>query len=97
MNYLIQNLDSAAIFDIMDIYENNLLINLDNDNINNIVNFLKENNITNIRDILINYLDLFILDLTEFKIRFVNLTNKFSTELPNLLNTNIDLLESMVE
>lgn len=97
MNYLNTILDSEDINSIIEVYEENVLLNLDEENIKKIIIFLQENEIEIISDMLINYLDLFLLDIDEFKRRFNNLKERYGEDLKEYLNYKLDILEGMVE
>ena len=70
MDYLNSILDEEALNNIIETYDNELLLKLDTNNIISIINYLKNNNIDYIEDILSLYTDLFILDVNDFINRF---------------------------
>ena len=96
MKYLESLLDTEYIDDIYEIYNEDFLSELDNDNVKRIVEYLKDNGVYYYSDIITNYLDLFILDYKEFINRFEKLKLEH-THLIELLGCKMDLLESMRE
>ena len=97
MDYLNSILDKEALNNIIETYDNELLLKLDTNNIINIINYLKRNNIDYIEDILSLYTDLFILDVNDFISKFENLKKRYGKNLCDNLAYKLDILESMWE
>ncbi len=97
MDYLNSILDKEALNNIIETYDNELLLKLDTNNIISIINYLKRNNIDYIEDILSLYTDLFILDVNDFINRFEILKNRYGKNFCDNLAYKLDILESMWE
>ena len=94
MDYLNKILDEDSLNNIVETYDNELLLKLDTNNIINIINYLKRNNIDYIVSL---YTDLFILDVNDFISRFENLKKRYGKNLCDNLAYKLDILESMWE
>ena len=97
MDYLNSILDEEALNNIIETYDNELLLKLDTNNIISIINYLKNNNIDYIEDILSLYTDLFILDVNDFINRFEILKKRYGKNFCDNLAYKLDILESMWE
>ena len=97
MDYLNKILDEDSLNNIVETYDNELLLKLDTNNIINIINYLKRNNIDYIEDILSLYTDLFILDVNDFINRFEILKKRYGKNFCDNLAFKLDILESMWE
>lgn len=97
MDYLNKILDEDSLNNIVETYDNELLLKLDTNNIINIINYLKKNNIDYIEDILSLYTDLFILDVNDFISKFENLKKRYGKNFCDNLAYKLDILESMWE
>ena len=97
MDYLNKILDEDSLNNIVETYDNELLLKLDTNNIINIINYLKSNNIDYIEDILSYHTDLFILDVNDFISRFENLKKRYGKDFCDNLAYKLDILESMWE
>ena len=72
-------------------YEYSVLKYLNKDNIDKIVEFLKKENCSFIDDIIEDYLDLFLIDYTDFKNKYMVLNLKYDSFLEKCSN-DMDLL-----
>lgn len=96
MNYLINILSPEEIEQIYDTFNINVINKLSEDNIKRIIIYLKNNNITIIKDMLIEYLDLFIIDIKDFIIKFEKLKSTYPN-INNILENDLSILEKLNE
>ena len=86
--------DKDELKEVYEGYEESILENLDEKNIQSIINYL-EKNTTITKDILLYYLDLFIIDVNEFIRKFEKLKQLLGENYEILLENKIDYLERM--
>lgn len=96
MNYLKTILTESEIEEIEETFEAEILNQLDDENIQNIIYYLYANHIDYIKDILLQYLDLFLLEKDEFIKRFEKLKGKYHNDIAVILGHNLDLLEELL-
>ena len=77
---------------IYDIFDNDVLNNLDKENVIKIITYLKINNINFIDDILNNYIDLLNIPYNTFIDKFNNLIHKYGI---NKIEEDLNILEEM--
>lgn len=94
MDYLNQILSDDELDQIIDTFDESVLKKLEGENIEKILYYLNLNGIDYSKDILLVYLDLFLLDFDVFVKRFEKLKNHY----PNFivyLPYHMDVLEKM--
>ena len=96
MNYLNEILNEEQISEIEDTFDKSILINLNEENLKSIITYLQMNHIYFIEDILMQYLDLFLIEKEQFIKRFEILKLKYSYNFVEILAHNLDILEEML-
>ncbi len=96
MNYLNNILTEEQISEIEDTFDEGILNKLNEDNLKSIITYLKMNQIYFIEDILIQYLDLFLMEKEQFIKRFEILKIKYSYNFVETLAHNLNILEEML-
>lgn len=86
-------LDEEELEQIIESYNENVIEQLEPENILKIINYLLENKVTYWKDILIEYLDTFLLDYATFIKKFERLKEKYGIL---LIGEDLSLLESMM-
>ncbi|MCM1370887.1 MAG: hypothetical protein NC181_03240 [Clostridium sp.] len=79
--------------EILDKYDKGIIENINIDNLNKIINFLQQNGCDYCDELVENYLDLFILDIEEFKTKFNNLNKKYNNNFLTLACQDMNILE----
>ncbi len=97
MDFLNSILDEDSLEEIIETFDENLLKKLDSDNIKMIINYLKSNNIDFIEDILVEYTDIFSIEINEFIRKFEKLKNIYGANFCYNLAFKMDILERMWE
>ena len=64
-------------------------------NMNKIIEFLLDEQVDYIEEILTNYLDIFLINIEEFKERFNNLKIKYGNNLVELIKDDLGILEEL--
>lgn len=95
MEYLNLILSKEQIEEIIDTFEEGVLLKLDGDNIQRILSYLKEQKIYYMEDILVQYLDLFLMSYDEFVRRFEQLKTKYFANFVEYLAYHFDILEEI--
>ncbi|MCI8394616.1 MAG: hypothetical protein HFH86_03965 [Bacilli bacterium] len=85
-------LDEEELQQVMEIYSTHILIKLNEKNMLNIIHYLIQNKIIYWRDILISYLDLFLIDSMEFISKFELLRKNYGIE---FMGENLNILEKL--
>lgn len=81
--------------EILNKYEPTVLKNLDENNMNKIIDYLLSEKVNYIDELLMNYLDIFLIDIDEFKNRFNNLKIKYGNNLVDLIKIDLNILEEL--
>ncbi len=97
MNFLMKYLDEEEMNQIYDTYEPWLLTTINEENFTNIIRYLKENQIDYIKDIIIYYLDLFLLEYPRFVSKFECIKKELGTHYQEIIGDNLNILESMIK
>ncbi len=97
MNFLEKYLNEEEINEIINTYEPTILNKLKEKNFLNIINDLKQNQIDYIKDIVIYFLDLFLLDYRDFISKFEKIKEVLGANFKDIIGENINILESMIE
>lgn len=95
MEYLNLILSKEQIEEIIDTFEEGVLLKLDGDNIQKILSYLKEQKIYYMEDILVQYLDLFLMSYDEFVRKFEQLKAKYFANFVEYLAYHFDILEEI--
>lgn len=95
MEYLNLILSEEQIEEIIDTFEEEVLLKLDGDNIQKILSYLKEQKIYYMEDILVQYLDLFLMSYDEFVRKFEQLKAKYFANFVEYLAYHFDILEEI--
>jgi len=97
VDYLNSILTSDQIDDIIDTFEESVLLKLNGENIQRIVSYLKKEKIYFIEDIILQYVDLFVLPFEEFIEKFEKLKEKYSANFVEYLAYHLNILEEMYD
>lgn len=90
-NYLSEyNLDS-----LYTIYDEELINSVEEKNFLKIIQYLIKNNIDFIEDIVVSYLDLFLIDYDVFVEKFEILKVKYGSNISNKISHNLQILEEL--
>lgn len=73
--------------------EISILTKIEKKNFKKIITFLVEEKVDYIDELIENYLDLFIIDYDEFKMRFNKLKEYYGDNLVELISENMNILE----
>lgn len=95
MGYLNNILSIEQIDQIMKTFDEDVLNHLEEENIKYIISYLQINQIYFIEDIIVQYLDLFLMDKEQFIQNFESLKIKYSNNFVETLAQNLDILEEM--
>ena len=74
-------------------FEISILTKIEKENFKKIITFLIEEKVDYIYELIENYLDLFIIDYDEFKMRFNKLKEYYGDNLVELISENMNILE----
>lgn len=74
-------------------FEISILTKIEKKNFKKIITFLVEEKVDYIDELIENYLDLFIIDYDEFKMRFNKLKEYYGDNLVELISENMNILE----
>ena len=74
-------------------FEISILTKIEKENFKKIITFLVEEKVDYIDELIENYLDLFIIDYDEFKMRFNKLKEYYGDNLVELISENMNILE----
>lgn len=96
MNYLNKILNEEQISEIEDTFDEGILNNLNEDNLKFIITYLQMNQIYFVEDILIQYLDLFLIEKEQFIKKFEILKLKYSHNFIEILAHNLSILEEIL-
>lgn len=96
MSYLNNILTEAQISEIEETFSEGILDKLNEDNLKSIIIYLQKNQIYFIEDILIQYLDLFLMEKEQFIKKFEILKLKYSYNFVEILAHNLNILEEML-
>ena len=77
-------------------FDKNVLNQLNDYNVFNIISYLKMHNIYFIEDIIMQYLDLFLMEKEQFVKKFEMLKRKYSYQFIEMLEFHLDILEEML-
>ena len=81
--------------EILNKYEPSVLKNMDENNMNKIIEYLLAEKVDYIDELLMGYLDIFLIDIEEFKVRFNNLKTKYGNNLVTLIKEDLNILEEL--
>ena len=81
--------------EILNKYEPSVLKNIDENNMNKIIEYLLAEKVDYIDELLMGYLDIFLIDIEEFKVRFNNLKTKYGNNLVTLIKEDLNILEEL--
>jgi len=96
MELLSNYLDEEELEQIIETFDEQILTSLDVDNMREIMNFLEGNKIEFIKDIVVRYLDLFLIPSDEFKGKFLALKEKYAKwNFNELIAYKMDIFEEM--
>jgi len=76
-------------------FEKSIINNLNIDNVDKIITFLEKKEVYYIKDMLVDYLDLFVFPYGEFIKKFNNLCNKYGENTIYKIGDNMSMLEEM--
>lgn len=91
------NLDEIDIKVLRENFDDEMISKIDIENISKIFKYLDDNGIYYAKDILLSSLDLFLLPVDEFIIRFEKLKNKLGNDFIDKLGEDTSLIEIMYE
>lgn len=78
-------------------FDDESISQIDIDNVSNIFKYLSDNGVYYARDLLLSSLDLFLLPVDDFIIRFEKLKNKLGNDFVDQLGDDMSLIEIMYE
>ena len=81
--------------EILNKYEPSVLKNIDENNMNKIIEYLLTEKVDYIDELLMEYLDIFLINIEEFKRRFNALKNKYGNNLVELIKEDLNILEEL--
>ncbi len=96
MNYLRNILKESQLDELKQTFDKNVLNQLNDYNVFNIISYLKMHNIYFIEDIIMQYLDLFLMEKEQFVKKFEMLKRKYSYQFIEMLEFHLDILEEML-
>lgn len=82
--------------EFLDKYEASVLKHIDSNNMSKIIDFLINEGVDYIEDIIDNYLDLFTIDVEEFKLKFNDLKVKYGNDLVIKISEDLSILEELI-
>ena len=85
--------DNVDIEELKDKFEPSVFENLDINNVSKIILYLKNNNVTYIDELIMNYLDLFMIDYLEFVKRAEKLKLKYGNDLFLQIGLDMSILD----
>ena len=91
------NLDEIDIKVLRENFDDEMISKIDIENVSKIFKYLDDNGIYYAKDILLSSLDLFLLQVDEFIIRFEKLKNKLGNDFIDKLGEDTSLIEIMYE
>lgn len=95
MNYLSAILSQDQLEEILDTFDTEFLLKLDDENVQKIFLYLEKHNFTYLEDIILQYTDLFIFPFEEFTRKFEKLKEKYCANFNAYLAFHLDILEEM--
>lgn len=93
MSILLNYLDEEEINQIQDTFNESLLTQIEEKNTRKIIHYLLENKVYYWKDIVIYYLEVFLLDYEEFIKKFETLKNKYGIL---EIGENLSLIENLL-
>ena len=97
MHYLETILDENQIAEIKDTFDNSIFSQLDDDNVKAIIVYLQLNHINVIEDIILQYLDLFLMEKNKFIEKFEILKKQYPYNFEESLAYQLNLLDEMID
>ena len=91
------NLDEIDIKVLRENFDDEMISKIDIENISKIFKYLDDNGIYYAKDVLLSSLNLFLLPVDEFIIRFEKLKNKLGSDFIDKLGEDTSLIEIMYE
>lgn len=82
---------------LLDTYEEEYLNDLDEDNFVKIYNLLNEYNVYFINDIILNYIEIFFMDLEMVQEGFSGLKEKLGENYINIIGNDMNYLQQIIE
>lgn len=80
---------------IIDTFDGELVKKIDVDNLSKIYKYLLNNGIYFVKDLVVDYLDMFINDYEDFRVRFEELKNSLGSNYIEILENDSTLWESL--
>ena len=81
--------------EIKEKFADDIIENIKNDNLDKIISFLESKKVYFIKDMIVCYLDLFIIEYEEFVHKFNNLCNNLGENAIYIIGNDITLLEQI--
>lgn len=87
-------MNSDSVEELINKYEPEVFQNIDMNNVDKIIEYLDSENVDYIDELLRDYLDLFLIDLDEFKIRFNKLKQTYGENVVDMIAEDLSILDN---
>ena len=95
--FLDKYLNSTYLELIYDNYDNDYLNVLDEDNFQRVYNLLIDNDFNFINDIVLNYLELFEIDIKYVSLALIDIKKILGDNYVNIISNNMSILDKVIE
>lgn len=95
MNILMKWLDEMDLEEIKQTYDEEMFIKIKEENLLQIMQFLLDEKVFYTKDILIHYLDLFLLEPIEFQTKFKKIKTDYGENYIDIIGNDLSILEKM--
>lgn len=96
LKFIQKYLDEDDVDTILKVYDASVLENIEPDNFEKIIAYLQKEAIDYIEDIIVTYLDIFLLDALEFQKRWEKLKKQYGNNYYHILKENMEILEEVL-
>ena len=87
-------MNSDSVEELINKYEPEVFQNIDMNNVDKIIEYLDSENVDYIDELLRDYLDLFLIDLDEFKTRFNKLKQTYGENVVDMIAEDLSILDN---
>ena len=87
-------MNSNSVEELISKYEKEVFKNLDMDNVNKIIEYLDNENVNYIDELLRDYLDLFLIQIDEFKMKFNKLKKIYGENIVEIIAEDLSILDN---
>ncbi len=95
MQYIVRLLDETQLMEMKNTFEDSIFSQLDDYNVKSIIIYLQLNGIDFIEDIIVQYLDLFLIEHKQFIEKFELLKRKYPSNFVETLAFHFNLLDEL--